>query len=93
MTAMDNGDRLRENIERQAKRIANAEKERPTLLGQTVFLGTLALLLVVPMVGGAYLGRWLDSLSAGYTDRWTLSLMIAGLLTGAWSVYLYIKRH
>ena len=90
---MDNGDRLRDNIERQAKRIAEAEKERPTLLGQTVFLGTLALLLVVPMVGGAYLGRWLDSQAAGYQDRWTVSLVIAGLVVGAWSVYLYIKRH
>jgi ATP synthase protein I len=90
---MDDGDRLRDNIERQAKRIAQAEKERPTLLGQTVFLGTLALLLVAPMVGGAYLGRWLDSLATGYQDRWTISLVIAGLLIGAWSVYLYIKRH
>jgi len=90
---MDEGDRLRDSIERQARRMAKAEKERPTLLGQTVFLGTLALLLVVPMVAGAYLGRWLDSLSAGYQDRWTLSLLIAGLLIGAWSAYLYIKKH
>ena len=90
---MDEGDRLRDSIERQARRMAKAEKERPTLLGQTVFLGTLALLLVVPMVAGAYLGRWLDSLSAGYQDRWTLSLLIAGLLIGAWSAYLYIRKH
>jgi ATP synthase protein I len=90
---MDNGERLRANIEKQAQRIAQAEKERPTLLAQTVFLGTLALLLVVPMVGGAYLGQWLDSQMTGYSERWTISLLIAGLMIGVWSVYVYIKKH
>ncbi|MDD5249108.1 MAG: AtpZ/AtpI family protein [Rhodocyclaceae bacterium] len=90
---MDNGERLRDNIEKQAQRMAKAEKERPTLLAQTVFLGTLALLFVVPLVGGAYLGQWLDSQMAGYSDRWTLGLMIAGLLVGVWSVYVYIQKH
>lgn len=90
---MQNGERLRKNLELQAERIAKAEKERPTLLAQSVFLGTLALLLVAPMVGGAYLGRWIDSLQAGYSYRWTISLLVAGLIMGAWSVYLYIRRH
>lgn len=90
---MQNGDRLRESIEKQALRMAKAERERPTLLGQTVFLGTLALLLVLPMVCGAYLGHWIDSLLPGYSYRWTLSLLLLGLMLGAWSVYLYIKRN
>ena len=47
--------------------MAQAEKERPTLLAQTVFLGTLALLFVLPVVGGAYLGHWIDGLQAGYS--------------------------
>lgn len=90
---MQNGDRLRENIEKQASRLARAERDRPTLLAQTVFLGTLALLFVVPVVGGAYLGQWIDSQLAGYSYRWTISLMITGLMLGGWNVYLYIKRH
>jgi len=90
---MQNGDRLRENIEKQASRLARAERDRPTLLAQTVFLGTLALLFVVPVVGGAYLGQWIDSHLAGYSYRWTISLMITGLMLGGWNVYLYIKRH
>lgn len=90
---MQNGERLRENIEKQARRMAQAEKERPTLLAQTVFLGTLALLFVVPVVGGAYLGHWIDSQLAGYSYRWTVSLLVTGLFVGAWNVYLYIQRH
>jgi len=90
---MQNGERLRKSIEKQAQRMTKAEKERPTLLAQTVFLGTLALLFVLPMVGGAYLGQWIDSQQAGYSYRWTVSLLIAGLMVGAWNVYLYITRH
>lgn len=90
---MQNGDRLRQNIEKQAQRMTQADKERPTLLAQTVFLGTLALLFVVPVVGGAYLGHWLDSQQTGYSYRWTMSLLLGGLIIGALNVYLYIQRH
>jgi ATP synthase protein I len=90
---MENGERLRQNIEKQAQRMVQAEKDRPTLLAQTVFLGTLALLFVLPVVGGAYLGRWIDSLLAGYSVRWTISLLVTGVFVGAMNVYLYIRKN
>lgn len=90
---MENGERLRQNIEKQARRMVKAEKERPTLLAQTVFLGTLALLFVLPVVGGAYLGRWLDSLLEGYSVRWTTSLLVVGIFVGGMNVYLYIRKN
>ena len=90
---MDNGERLRQNIEKQAKRMVQAEKDRTTLLAQTVFLGTLALLFVLPVVGGAYLGRWIDSLLPGYSVRWTISLLMLGVFIGGMNVYLYIRKN
>jgi ATP synthase protein I len=90
---MQNGERLRQNIEKQATRMTHAENERPTLLAQTVFLGTLAMLFVLPVVGGAYLGHWIDSLQAGYSYRWTIGLIMMGLIVGGFNVYLYIQRH
>jgi ATP synthase protein I len=90
---VDNGERLRQNIEKQARRMAQAERDRPTLLAQTVFLGTLALLFVMPVVGGAYLGQWIDSQFAGYSYRWTISLLLTGVFVGGMNVYLYIQRH
>ena len=77
---------------RQAQRMKKAERERSTLLGQTVYIGTIGLLFVLPMVGGAYLGRWLDSLIAGYSVRWTMSLIFVGVMIGAINVYLFIKE-
>jgi ATP synthase protein I len=90
---VENGERLRQNIEKQAQRMVQAEKDRPTLLAQTVFLGTLALLFVLPVVGGAYLGHWIDSQLAGYSYRWTVSLLMTGVFVGGMNVYLYIKKN
>lgn len=82
---------LKEKIERQANRMKKAERERNTLIGQTIFIGTLGLLLVLPVVGGAYLGHWLDSMMEGYSIRWTTSLILVGVIIGAVNVYYFIK--
>ncbi len=83
---------LRKQVERQARRMKKAERERPTLISQTVYIGTLGLLFVLPVVGGAYLGQWLDSLATGYSVRWTVSLIVTGVFVGALNVYLFIKE-
>jgi ATP synthase protein I len=90
--AMSQLNDLRKQVERQALRMKKAEKERPTLLGQTVYIGTLGLLFVLPVVGGAYLGLWLDGLATGYSVRWSVSLMILGVVVGAMNVYLFIRE-
>jgi len=89
MTQLDD---LRKQVERQARRMKRAERERPTLIGQTVYIGTLGLLFVIPVIGGAYLGQWLDNLAAGYSIRWTLSLILLGVIVGGLNVYLFIKE-
>lgn len=83
---------LRRQVERQARRMKKAERQRPTLIGETVYIGTLGLLLVLPVVAGAYLGRWLDGLAQGYSIRWTLSLILLGVFIGMLNVYLFVKE-
>jgi len=83
---------LRKQVERQARRMKKAERERPTLIGQTVYIGTLGLLFVLPVIGGAYLGQWLDSLVTGYSIRWTTSLILVGVFVGGLNVYLFIRE-
>jgi len=89
---MKQEERLRQRLELQARRLRKAESERDTLLAQTVFIGTLGLLFVLPLVGGAYLGKWLDSLMAGYSIRWTVSLILLGVFIGAVNVYLFVRE-
>jgi len=92
MKRMARKEELGKHLDRQAKRLQRAERERPTLLGQTVYLGTLGLLFVLPVIGGAYLGRWLDTLLAGYSVHWTVSLILLGVFLGALNVYLFIRE-
>jgi len=86
------GQKLKERIGVQARRMKQAERDRPTLLGQTVFLGTLGLLFVVPVVIGAYAGQWLDGFVEGYSIRWTMSLILLGVAIGAVNVYLLMRE-
>jgi ATP synthase protein I len=89
---MKSENQLKEEVAKQIRRMKQAEHDRPTLLRQTVYLGTLGLLFVAPVIVGAYVGNWLDGLSAGYSMRWTLSLIILGVGFGAVSVYLNVKE-
>lgn len=87
-----NNEQLRKSIERQVKRIQRADKERPTLLAQSVFMGTLALLFVLPVIVGLYLGNWLDDKAEGYAIHWTIGLLVLGLIIGMANVYLFIRE-
>jgi ATP synthase protein I len=88
----ERGQKLPERVARQARRMRQAEHDRPTLLAQTVYLGTLGLVFVLPVVLGAYLGRWLDERLADYSVGWTLSLIFLGLVIGAINVWLMIRE-
>ena len=88
----DDKQQLQQRIDEQVERLKQAERDRPTLLAQTTYIGTLGLLFVLPVIGGAYLGRWLDSMMAGYSMRWTLSMIFLGMVVGAINVYLYVRE-
>ena len=83
---------LETRIGLQVERIERAGRDRPTLLGQSVFLGTVGVLLVAPIVAGAFLGRWLDEKMSGYTFGWTVSMIFLGVVIGAYNVYLFIRE-
>jgi ATP synthase protein I len=88
----DGGKQLRTAVEREAGRLQRAERERSRLIAQTVYLGSLALMFVVPVVAGAYLGRWIDGMFAGYSIRFTISLIVLGVALGAVNVYLFVRE-
>lgn len=89
---MNHRQRLKKRIDNQVNRIKKANRERPNLFAQTVYIGTLGLVMVLPIVGGAYLGHWLDNMMPGYSMRWTLSFLFAGLVIGIFNVYFLIRN-
>ena len=89
---MHNRDEVSKKVERQVRLMKKADRERPTLMTQTVFIGVLGLLFVLPVIVGAYLGHWFDQHVAVYSSRWTVSLILVGVFIGFMNVYLYIKE-
>jgi ATP synthase protein I len=86
-------ERLKASVQTQAGRIRKAERARRTLLANTVYLGTLGLVFVLPVIAGAYLGSWLDSRLKGYSFSWTVTLIVLGVFVGAVDVYLFVRGH
>lgn len=84
-------ERLKATVQTQAVRIRKAEKERRTLLANTIYLGTLGLIFVLPVIAGAYLGNWLDNRLKGYSFSWTVTLIVLGVFIGAVDVYLFVR--
>jgi ATP synthase protein I len=82
---------LKTKIENQVMRMKKAERDRPNLIAQTIYIGTLGLVMVLPIIAGAYLGHWLDGMMSGYSMRWTLSLLLTGVVIGILNVYFLIK--
>ncbi|CCD08898.1 Putative ATP synthase protein I [Legionella pneumophila subsp. pneumophila] len=82
---------LEQQVKRNVRKINEAKKRKSTLLAQTVYLGTLGFVFVLPIIAGAYLGVWLDEKIKGYSMSWTINLILLGVIIGAINVYLLIK--
>ena len=83
---------FKQEVARKAERLERAERRKATLIGQTVYAGMIGLVFVLPIVGGAYLGRWIDDLASGYSVRWTVSMILLGIAIGGLNVYWLIKE-
>jgi ATP synthase protein I len=87
--------KLAADTARDVRRLEQKSRHPATWLGIVFYGGTMGLLFVVPIVAGAYLGRWLDLHLTGYpflhTVHWTLSLIFLGIAVGAYNVYRFYR--
>lgn len=86
-------ERLRKAIERDNTRMDHEETRKSSLFGFLLYGGTLGILLILPILAGAYLGSWIDSRMSGYSVGWTVGLILLGIIFGIWNVYQYLKEH
>jgi ATP synthase protein I len=89
---MTDRDKLIEDTDKDIRRLDSKEQSPATWAGIVFYGGTLGLLFIVPIIGGAYLGRWLDSMVAGYSVRWTVSFIVLGIVLGAYNAYRFMKE-
>jgi ATP synthase protein I len=88
---MNHRNKLIQQTRRDVERLEQKERKPATWAGMLFYGGTLGLLFTVPLVAGAYLGRWLDTLAPGYSVRWTLSLILLGIALGIYNVLHFLR--
>lgn len=89
---MSDDPRFKAAIRSQSERLGKAAGEPDSLLRQTAYLGTLGVLLMLPLVLGVLGGRWLDQQATGYSVLWTGIGLLLGLALGAGSVFLFVRE-
>ncbi|KKO19587.1 MAG: F0F1 ATP synthase subunit [Candidatus Brocadia sp.] len=81
------------DIGKSAKELMNARKEKSDFWRYANLLGVGGWVFVIPIIGGAYLGRYLDKKTHGEGISWTITLIIIGIAVGIYNVwYLFIRK-
>ncbi|MCC5975262.1 MAG: AtpZ/AtpI family protein [Rubellimicrobium sp.] len=83
-------DPLVEEVRRhQARSKARARDGEPSVGRRLAQIGVLGWIIVAPMLGGIYIGRWLDArLETGLF--WTAPLLMVGLGLGGWFAWRWM---
>lgn len=85
--AADDEERLAQAARRRHAREAHWRREGERSLGRNLaMIGAYGWLVVVPTVGGAFLGRWLDGLRGGGI-LFTGALVMLGAGAGMWLMW------
>jgi len=85
-------DKPKDEIVRQAKRMKSArDNPAPSPLRGFGTFGMIGWSIVVPTVGGAFLGRWLDN-AHPRAFSWTIALILGGVAVGVFIVMGWIKN-
>jgi ATP synthase protein I len=74
------------------RQVARSQKRRPVVLQGLMTVGSIGWMVALPAVGGAFLGRWLDSEVAMKPFSWTLCLLLLGLALGCASAWHTVNR-
>jgi ATP synthase protein I len=85
-------EKLRRTVDEQLERTKRARLGQSSLLARTVYLGSIGIMMAIPIVAGAYLGRWLDAQRTGFSFSWTVSLILIGVFVGAANVVLFVRQ-
>jgi ATP synthase protein I len=79
-------------VQHRAERVRRWLREGdPSLMRQLAAVGVLGWIVVVPALGGAWLGRWIDRM-AGTGVFFTAPLLLLGLGVGCWSAWRWMHE-
>jgi len=83
-------EKFSEEIEKSAKELMEARKEK-TFWHYASIIGVGGWLFVIPIIAGAYLGRYLDKRFVGGIS-WTITFIIIGIAAGIYNFWFFYMR-
>jgi ATP synthase protein I len=88
---MTDNRKFSEDIERSARDLEKGRRERSAFWHYAYVLGVGGWLLAIPVVAGAYIGRYLDRFRAGDIS-WTITCIIIGLASGIYNIWHFLMK-
>ena len=92
MSEQDDPDKLVQGAKRHGERHRRWLREGgdASVAGRLAQIGVLGWIIVVPMLAGIFLGRWLDRVFHSGLF-WTAPLLLLGLGLGCWSAWKWMN--
>lgn len=84
--------RFSRDVDKSARQLMKARRETRTFWRYAYLLGVGGWLFVIPVVGGAYLGRYLDGKYGGKGISWTITFLVLGIGFGVYNVWRFFTR-
>jgi ATP synthase protein I len=84
--------RFSEDIEKSARDLKKGRRERSAFWHYAYVLGVGGWLFAIPVVTGAYFGRYLDRKFGSGDISWTLTCMILGIASGIYNIWHFLMR-
>lgn len=83
--------RLSEKVDKSAEELMKARGEKSRFWHYAQILGVGGWLFAIPVVAGAYVGRYMDR-KVGGEISWTITLIIVGIAVGAYNIWYFLLR-
>jgi ATP synthase protein I len=80
-----------EHIEKSAAKLQKAKAEKDTFWHWASMIGMGGWLFALPVVAGAYFGRYLDRSYASGTS-WTMTFIMLGIAAGIFNIWKFLIR-
>lgn len=92
MSEPEDDDPLLRNVRLRSQRRDRAQREgEPSTMKRLAEIGVLGWMIVVPVLVGLFIGRWLDEVTQLHL-LFTTVLIIAGFVLGFWSAWRWMNR-
>jgi ATP synthase protein I len=92
MKIADENRKFSHYVEKSVQELEKAKRERRTFWNYAYLLGVGGWLFAIPVVGCAYLGKYLDSKFSGTGISWTITFLALGIIFGIYNVWRFFTR-